>query len=212
MKSINKIAAVAAFGLVALSGPLAADGHMVKSYLVDSAGSEVKSSSGECVRWSKKTDDKRVNCGYPAPVAEVVTATQEIVAAPTAATVTTTVDEYISMTAAILFKFDSAELSDDGKAVINERIGKYKGRVKRSMDLEVVGHTDSSGPEAYNMGLSVRRAQAVADYIESQTIIPHNEIKVTGKGESEPVASNDTREGRSANRRVVVHVEGTIIK
>jgi len=212
MKIGFKLITVAAMAAMFSTAPVFAEGDMVKGYLVDSAGTDVKDSAGDCVRHSKKTDVKKVECGYPAPVAETVTITQEVVAADTAASVTTTVDEYITMTAAILFAFDSDVLSADGKAIIDERIGKYSGRVESNMDLEVVGHTDSTGPEAYNQGLSERRAQAVGTYIDENRTVAHNEIVVTGKGESDPVASNDTREGRAANRRVVVHVEGTIIK
>jgi len=68
----------------------------------------------------------------------------------------------------------------------------------------VVGHTDSIGSAAYNQGLSERRAQAVAAYLEEITNITDNNIDVTGRGENDPAASNDTTEGRAANRRVVI--------
>ena len=66
--------------------------------------------------------------------------------------------------------------------------------------VEVAGHTDSIGTEEYNEGLSQRRAQSVLDYLVEQGI---NASRMTAKGygESQPIASNDTSEGRAKNRR-----------
>ena len=60
--------------------------------------------------------------------------------------------------------------------------------------------------------LSERRAQAIADYLQSQNKVSDTEIEVVGMGESNPVASNDTREGRALNRRVDILFEGVINK
>jgi OOP family OmpA-OmpF porin len=78
--------------------------------------------------------------------------------------------------------------------------------LKRYPDLriEVAGHTDSRGAEAYNQDLSNRRANAVADYLRNAGVT--NSITARGYGESEPIASNDTDEGRQQNRRVVLRV------
>jgi hypothetical protein len=69
---------------------------------------------------------------------------------------------------------------------------------------EVDGYTDSTGEEAYNVGLSKRRAQAVVDYVKSQGVNLGDRFTVNGYGEAYPVASNDTKEGRAQNRRVVL--------
>ncbi len=188
---------------------LAVAEEMVPNYTKDSAGSVVKDISGECVRTTNKnTTDKLVECGYK----EMVLVTKEMVAAPTAVTMTTTVADVINISAAVLFGFDMDELSGDGKAVIDERIAAYGGRVERTAETVVVGHTDSTGPEDYNQGLSERRAQAVADYLKNNTKIQDPDIEVIGMGESEPVASNDTRDGRTLNRRVNIRFEGVITK
>ncbi len=212
MQHIRNLIVIAAMGAALISTSVRADDDMVRNYVFHGDHQATKNSYGECWRTSyKDTTEKLEACGYEKP-REVIMVTKEVVGAKTAVSVTATVDEFITMSAAILFGFDSDVLSNDGMAIIDERIGKYRGRVKRTLDVEVTGHTDSTGPEAYNQKLSERRAQSVANYIDKQSDVPHSEIKVTGKGESEPVASNDTREGRAVNRRVVIHVEGTIIK
>jgi OmpA-OmpF porin, OOP family len=84
------------------------------------------------------------------------------------------------------------------------------GKVK-SLTLEVivaVGHTDSIGTDAYNQKLSIRRAEAVKKYLVSQGI-EAKRIYVEGKGESQPVADNKTKEGRAKNRRVQIEAIGT---
>jgi len=72
--------------------------------------------------------------------------------------------------------------------------------------MNIIGHTDSVGPEAYNQKLSERRAQAVADYFATEGEVPQQTLQVSGRGESEPIASNDTDAGRAQNRRVVIEV------
>jgi outer membrane protein OmpA-like peptidoglycan-associated protein len=74
--------------------------------------------------------------------------------------------------------------------------------------IKVVGHTDNVGTDAYNQTLSERRANSVADYLLSQGVAP-NKVSSEGKGESEPVAENDTEEGRAKNRRVDLHINVT---
>ncbi|MCG9703103.1 OmpA family protein [Vibrio natriegens] len=65
------------------------------------------------------------------------------------------------------------------------------------------------GPATYNMGLSERRAQSVADYLAQQGI-DASRLTVIGLGENSPVASNETKEGRAQNRRVEVHFDTTV--
>ena len=186
-------------------------GDDVKTYLTSSDGKPAVSSSGECVLSSGKTAAELEACGYTKPVEAAI----EIVATPKAATVTTKVEEKITFSAEMLFDFDSAQLTDNAKLVIDERIDRFQGRVKATTKIQVVGHTDSSGPEDYNMNLSKMRAQAVADYIIAngkRDDMTADKFDVMGKGESDPIASNDTREGRMKNRRVEVYAEGVIEK
>jgi len=104
------------------------------------------------------------------------------------------------------FDFDKAVLKPEGKAKLDDLVGKVKG-----ISLEViiaVGHTDSVGADAYNQKLSVRRAEAVKAYLVSKGV-EKNRVYTEGKGEKQPVADNKTKEGRAKNRRVEIEVVGT---
>ena len=97
------------------------------------------------------------------------------------------------------FDFDKATLKPEAEVVLNEAaalLNKHERVV-----VEVAGHTDSMGSEEYNQGLSERRANAVQDYLVSKGVRA-SRMTAKGYGESMPVASNDTDEGRAENRRV----------
>jgi OOP family OmpA-OmpF porin len=112
----------------------------------------------------------------------------------------------VTYAADAFFDFDKSVLKPEGRAKLDDLVGKIKG-----INLEViiaVGHTDSVGSDAYNQRLSVRRAEAVKAYLVSKGI-ERNRIYTEGKGEKQPVADNRTAEGRAKNRRVEVEVVGT---
>ena len=116
------------------------------------------------------------------------------------------VKEKVTMAADAHFDFDKAVLKPEGKAKLDDLVGKLK-----VVDLEVViaiGHTDSIGSKVYNQKLSVRRAGAVKAYLVGKGI-EANRIYTEGKGEMQPVADNKTKEGRAKNRRVEIEVVGT---
>ena len=71
--------------------------------------------------------------------------------------------------------------------------------------MELQGHTDSSGANAYNLQLSQRRANSVREYLLSQGV-PAAQLTARGYGETQPITDNTSNEGRSKNRRVVMHV------
>jgi len=125
-----------------------------------------------------------------------------LAAAPAAAVVHY---EKNTMSTSALFDFDSAVLKEEGKVALHELGDAIKAKGATVVDIDIIGHTDSTGPADYNQGLSERRAQAVADYIISEGIDAVI-IDVSGEGESNPVASNDTAAGRSENRRVDINV------
>lgn len=97
------------------------------------------------------------------------------------------------------FAFDSAELDAESKAALDQAVAVIKDH--SGVKLDIVGYTDTSGPESYNLGLSERRAQSAVDYLVSKGI-DADQLRAVGRGEANPVASNDTRDGRSQNRRV----------
>jgi len=112
----------------------------------------------------------------------------------------------VTYAADAFFDFDKSVLKAEGKAKLDDLVGKVKG-----INLEViiaVGHTDAVGADAYNQKLSVKRSDAVKAYLVSKGI-EKNRVYTEGKGEKQPVADNNTSAGRSKNRRVEIEVVGT---
>ncbi len=101
------------------------------------------------------------------------------------------------------FAFDSSEIRPESRPVLDEavqQLGAYP-----DVALTVIGHTDALGTEEYNSALSIRRAEAVFRYLVNGGIAPER-VTVEGMGESSPVASNDSEDGRAQNRRVELRV------
>jgi outer membrane protein OmpA-like peptidoglycan-associated protein len=103
-----------------------------------------------------------------------------------------------------LFGFNSAELSDNTKAILDEFLSLVKSE-NRNVFIEIHGHTDSTGPDEYNRELGLKRAEMTKSYLFGNGV-PLHKLSTISYGESEPVADNDTREGRAKNRRVVILV------
>lgn len=123
--------------------------------------------------------------------------------APAPAKVITT---KVNLEADTYFDFDKADLKPAGKARIDEELAKLN-QVELNMVI-AIGHTDSIGSETYNQKLSQRRAEAVKKYMVSKGV-PASLIEVRGMGESQPVATNKSREGRAKNRRVEIEIRAT---
>jgi outer membrane protein OmpA-like peptidoglycan-associated protein len=109
----------------------------------------------------------------------------------------------VTFASGILFPFNSTEILPDGRTNLQQlasSLEKYP-----NSDILIVGHTDSVGTDAYNNDLSQRRALAAQSYLQSLGV-PANRLQATGRGESEPIQSNDTDAGRAQNRRVEIAI------
>jgi OOP family OmpA-OmpF porin len=111
--------------------------------------------------------------------------------------------EVITLPSDVLFAFNKSDLSPSAKSQLDSVM--FKLQLADVVSIKVVGHTDSVGSDEYNQALSERRASSVAAYLLSQGIAP-SKLTSEGKGESQPVADNDTDEGRAKNRRVELHI------
>jgi outer membrane protein OmpA-like peptidoglycan-associated protein len=110
----------------------------------------------------------------------------------------------LNMPGNITFKTDSADLNASFYNVLNS-VSLVLKEYNKTI-LEVAGHTDNTGSDQYNQALSERRAQSVAQYLESHGVNAQR-VMTVGAGETHPIASNDTAEGRQANRRVELSLE-----
>jgi outer membrane protein OmpA-like peptidoglycan-associated protein len=108
----------------------------------------------------------------------------------------------VTFASGLLFEFDSDVILGEARTNLNalaSNLDKYKER-----DLLIVGHTDAVGSSEYNEDLSIRRAEAAGRYLRNQGV--NETIQTRGRGEYEPIASNDTEDGRSQNRRVEIAI------
>jgi len=195
MKKASRIAL--ALALATASASSAVSAQTVDNW-VSPFGVTWKSAFDLCWRdafWTPETGIQGCD-GVPAPVAQAPA--QAPVVAPTAQKVVLNADTF--------FDFDKSVIKPEGRQVLDQVAAQT-----RQLNLETLiatGHTDSTGPAAYNQGLSERRANAVKDYLVSQGV-PADRVYVEGKGASNPIASNATREGRAQNRRVEIEIVGS---
>ena len=104
------------------------------------------------------------------------------------------------------FAFGQTALPDEAKGRLDEVITQLKNDPKSNIFIEIEGHTDNVGSAEFNHSLGLERAESVKRYLYEQHQIPLHKINVISYGEEKPVAPNNSREGRSQNRRVVVKV------
>ncbi len=116
------------------------------------------------------------------------------------------VTEKVTFETDAFFDFDKAILKPEGKNKLTELAMRLSGTVIEVM--VVTGHTDSVGKTSYNEKLSLRRAEAVKIFLQTQGL-PEERISIIGKGEAQPIVSNKSKEGRAKNRRVEVEVVST---
>ncbi|MEA3410499.1 MAG: OmpA family protein [Pseudomonadota bacterium] len=109
----------------------------------------------------------------------------------------------LNMPGNITFATDSADVSADFYPVLDS-VGVVLNEYDKT-DIQVLGFTDSTGSESHNQQLSERRAGSVAGYLKTREVSPQR-LAARGMGESRPVATNDTPQGRAQNRRVEIHL------
>jgi outer membrane protein OmpA-like peptidoglycan-associated protein len=112
-------------------------------------------------------------------------------------------DLILRMPSGITFPVDSSAIQPQFRSTLDgvaQTLASYNQTY-----IDVLGHTDSTGSDAYNQALSERRAQSVADYLSTRGVA-RARMGIRGFGETQPIASNETEEGRSQNRRVEIKV------
>ena len=112
-------------------------------------------------------------------------------------------DLLLNIPSGINFAYNSATVQPQFQRTLDQVAG-VLGEYNRTY-VDVYGHTDSTGSDAYNQGLSERRARSVADYLSSHGV-QSARIGTRGFGETQPISSNETEEGRAANRRVEIKI------
>jgi OOP family OmpA-OmpF porin len=112
----------------------------------------------------------------------------------------------VKASAVVMFDFNKADIRPDFQSELDE-VGKF---LQNNPDayVQLVGYTCNIGSEDYNLGLSQRRASSAANYLMDNHNITSDRIVVNYYGEANPIASNDTEEGRAQNRRVEIAVGG----
>jgi peptidoglycan-associated lipoprotein len=105
----------------------------------------------------------------------------------------------------VKFGFDTADLSPEARAALDEFAAKLK-QENKNVYIEIQGHTDNIGSAKYNEELGMLRAESVRRYLNQNQSFPLHRINVISYGKTSPVADNKTRDGRAQNRRVVLVV------
>ena len=175
-------------------------GYALDGVLLDSNGKYVTDGFAECVSVDAlKHFHKNGGLGHcadkPKKVAKPAPAPKPVVR------------EDITLGAHALFNHDRSNLRPEGKRELNALAAKLRA-FSSIQNINVVGHTDSQGTDVYNQGLSERRAASVKNYLIQQGV-SSSVISTSGSGESSPVATNKTAEGRQRNRRVEIGIHAT---
>ena len=109
----------------------------------------------------------------------------------------------VTFDSGILFDYDSDALKTNARSNLTELAQSLQRHP--DVDVMIVGHADATGSDEYNMNLSYRRANSAAQYLQQQGVASAR-IETAGRGETEPIASNDTDAGRAENRRVEIAI------
>lgn len=184
-------------------------------YVTDGSGIVVRDESGDCVESS--TGNILEDCGIqtaapiepPAAAPIVVPPSvappkpKPVIRPPSPIVKVLTLNE----SGGSNFGFDRDKLTTRGRDALAGFVSSVKALNVAPQAVTITGHTDSIGSDAYNQKLSLRRANSVAGFLTSQGI-NRAVMNISGKGESQPAASNKSKAGRAQNRRVDINVKG----
>lgn len=173
-------------GLVIATGPA----YSAEGYVDNGTPNITRTGSGDCLhtgRWSVETAIAECD-------PEIVAARDAV---PVAAVEIITKRNPVRIEADTLFGFDDATLTPDGQAILNDLVGSLTAKSIENQKITVTGFTDRIGPEAYNQGLSERRAAAVRDYLVSKGIAADH-LEVAGMGSANPVVDCSGKRGPAA--------------
>jgi outer membrane protein OmpA-like peptidoglycan-associated protein len=202
MKKFNRhifslLIAFATLGVIASGSVYAGSRGGVPGYMTDSEGNILVNSEGDCVHTGSWIPEMATIVGCDGVTVDK--SVELIVGQPSGLLTNVTIP------AASMFAFNSADLTDEGKAAIDSYRDQLRLELSKAYAVVILGFTDNSGDPDYNVDLSERRANAVRDYLISTGVNP-DLLRTVGLGDMYPIASNDTAEGRAMNRRVQVEV------
>jgi OOP family OmpA-OmpF porin len=182
-----------------ITGSAHAERERVPGYVTNSKGEIIRGTTGECMH----------STTWKPAMATVVGCDDVVLKAPVKSEAggASGSDKAYVIPSASMFAFDSAELTEQGKKDLKYYRNKIKPELTNAFVAVIVGHTDSKGDPKYNLDLSKRRAAAVRDYMIAGGTLAFK-LRVVGRGAKDPIASNDSKEGRAKNRRVEVIVYG----
>jgi len=204
MKKTIQLALIAAIASFAGQAALAHSVSKVSSgYAGDTHGLVLTNTSGNCVRTSSWNKDM-ATAGCDADLLPKMAAISPE-PAPAAKPVLTPKIEKITLREDALFDNSKATLRPQGMAELDTLVTRINDKGVSLEEIYVSGHASSTGPENFNQILSERRAEAVKAYLAQKGIDPAR-IFAQGFGESKPIASNATADGRAQNRRVEVEI------
>jgi OmpA-OmpF porin, OOP family len=198
--------------LVASLTAFSAQAALSPGYVYDANGKVARDTNGKCVltsAWSKANATKECHPElFPEPKPEPKAAEPAPAPVAVAPPPPPPTPKVMVFEAAALFGVNKAEISPAGKEKIKEYREQARAEMSSATTIKITGHTDSSGKPAYNQKLSVKRAEAVRDYLISLGA-DASKMEVSGMGADKPIADNKTKEGRAKNRRVEVEATGT---
>ena len=206
MKQITQTLLLAGLGMFAVTGQAAT------GYVDDSGGTAVRTAYGDCVHTQRWSIPNAIAVCDP----EIVAARDKASVAAVEVVMVTKKNPVL-LEADTLFAFDSAELTDQGRALLDDMLGNLTAESLMEQKLQIRGYTDRIGDDTYNVELSKRRAAAVRDYLVTNGVVP-SFIDMQGLGNADPVVDCAGKRGAplinclAPNRRTEIEFSAMEVK